>query len=776
MKRFAFRFLFACLAGVVASCGGGGGGGGGSTPARTSYAYITSFNPTSGLAGSSVTIYGSNFSATVAGNTVAFNGVTATVTSASATQVVATVPASATTGLISVATSNGTAYSTNAFTVTTASLPAAPSSVSATAGAGQNSVSWNASSGATSYNIYWSTTSGAGKSGTKIAGVTSPYTHSGLTAGTPYYYVVTAVNSAGESSASSQTSASPKPLAPTGVSAAAGNAQNTISWSAATGATSYNLYWSTTSGAGASGTKIAGATSPYTHAPLSNGTTYYYVVTAVNASGESPASTQVSAMPAVTAPTAPTGVSATAGNLQNTISWSAVSSATSYNLYWSTTTGVTTLNGTQIAGVTSGFAHSGLGAGTPYYYIVTAVNSAGESAASSQVSATPLAALPSVPSNVAAVAGNAQITLSWSAATGASSYNVYRSTTSGAGTGGTKFAGVTSPLTQTGLTNATTYYYVVTAVNSAGESSASAQVGAVPSTPNTWTTAASITNPQAGSASGVINGILYVVGGSPPSGYATTAMQAYDPATNSWTTKASALNSRAGAGSAVINGKLYVVGGCIDSDCRIGTTSAFEVYDPGTNTWSSLPSMPTPRYQPSVAVINGILYVAGGGHACPDSVGQCGSLTVLEAYDPVGNTWTTKASMPSVQAQGAGAAINGIFYSVGGYDWNANYIATVNAYDPTSNTWTAKANMPTARNGLNVYAVNGILYAVGGSNLSGFLGTVEAYDPGTNTWSTKASMPTARYGMGYGVLNGRLYAVSGYGASGFISVTEVYAP
>jgi fibronectin type 3 domain-containing protein len=90
-----------------------------------------------------------------------------------------------------------------------------------------------------------------------------------------------------------------------------------------------------------------------------------------------------------TAPSAPTGVSATAGNGQATISWSAVSGATSYNIYWSKTSGVTKANGTKITGATSPYTHTSLTNGSTYYYIVTAVNSSGESVESAQVSATP---------------------------------------------------------------------------------------------------------------------------------------------------------------------------------------------------------------------------------------------------------------------------------------------------------------------------------------------------------------------------------------------------
>lgn len=86
------------------------------------------------------------------------------------------------------------------------------------------------------------------------------------------------------------------PPTPTGVSASAGNAQATISWSASSGATSYNVKRSTTSG-GPYTTVGSPAASPFTNTGLTNGTTYYYVVSAVNSAGESGNSTQVSATP-----------------------------------------------------------------------------------------------------------------------------------------------------------------------------------------------------------------------------------------------------------------------------------------------------------------------------------------------------------------------------------------------------------------------------------------------------------------------------------------------
>ena len=184
------------------------------------------------------------------------------------------------------------------------------------------------------------------------------------------------------------------PVAPTGLLATPGNQQVTLSWTAVAGATSYNVYWSTTSGVTpSSGTKVAGAASPNAHAGLANGTQYYYVVTAVNTAGESGASSQASAIPATSpAPAAPTGVQATAGDQRVTVAWTSVTAATSYNLYWSTTTGVTPANGTKITGAANPYVHTGRTNGVPTFYVVTAVNANGESTPSGQVTATPSAA------------------------------------------------------------------------------------------------------------------------------------------------------------------------------------------------------------------------------------------------------------------------------------------------------------------------------------------------------------------------------------------------
>jgi fibronectin type 3 domain-containing protein len=228
--------------------------------------------------------------------------------------------------------------------------------------------------------------------GSLIANATSPFIQTGLTNGTTYFYVVAAVNSYGESAASTRVTCTPAHSLPTDITATPGNASVTLDWTSLPGATSYNIYWSAAPGlAPGNGSQMAGVTTaPYTHSPLNNGTTYYYVVTAVFATGESAPSTQVSARPSTKpAPAEPIGVTVTPGNGQVTISWTSVSGATSYNIYWATFTGVTPLNSFLKAGVTNPYTQKGLNNGSNYYYVVTAVNGNGESTASTQVSVAP---------------------------------------------------------------------------------------------------------------------------------------------------------------------------------------------------------------------------------------------------------------------------------------------------------------------------------------------------------------------------------------------------
>ena len=198
---------------------------------------------------------------------------------------------------------------------------------------------------------------------------------------------------------------------------------------------------------------------------------------------------------ATSAPAAPTNLAGGFSNGGMSLSWNASTGAASYNVYRGFTNGNETLYKSGVTGTT--FSDTNLQAGIDYWYKVTAVNAAGESAGSNEIitytpsnfvataSATPLALLsatatpaptpPTAPSNLSGGFSNGGMSLSWNASTGASSYNVYRGFTNGnetlykSGVGGTSFS-------DTSLQAGIDYWYKVTAVNGAGQSGASNEI------------------------------------------------------------------------------------------------------------------------------------------------------------------------------------------------------------------------------------------------------------------------------------------------------------
>ena len=372
----------------------------------------------------------------------------------------------------------------SAATSGTASTPIAPAGLSATPGNLSISLNWSAVYGATSYSVYRSTTSLGEGSTPFLTGVMQPlYVNTGLTSGTPYYYTVTAVNSAGESVQSTEVTATPAPppSAPTGLTINAGTWNTSLTWTATSGAASYYIYRGTSAGGEDTVPYDSSSVAGYTDEFVDDGTTYYYFVTAVSAIGEGAASSEVSATPL----DSPDFVSVTASSSSEIdLSWGAVAGAVTYLMEASPNgfgswVGLATQSGTT-------YAHTGLTVGTEYYYRVTALATNSQSDPSNTGTATTTGSVgaPSVPSGLSVAAGNNGVNLSWTPAYGVTSYKLYRSTTTG-GEGTTPIASSIAhpPYTDNGLTDGTTYYYTIAAVNGAGTSAPSTEVSATPAVP-----------------------------------------------------------------------------------------------------------------------------------------------------------------------------------------------------------------------------------------------------------------------------------------------------
>lgn len=307
------------------------------------------------------------------------------------------------------------------------------------------------------------------------------------------------------------------------VRADAGDGEVTLDWQMVGGATTYNIYYiadptstysSTNKPSSATmkaGTKIQGIISATkTITGLTNGTTYWFAISAVTSSVESDLSIAISATPSTTTiPAAPENVRANAGNAQVTVTWTPVAGVDHYTVYCYTEVGLTIsegivdhipqANSSQIVDSTTidwtvgsnvgSSPNAGLVNGTTYYFFVVSVNATGKTNTSFFESATPSTTPPPfAPVLTSVTAGNAQITVNWnavSASPAVASYNIYIGTakgvtkSSGAKTSITADASPTYSATAS-VTNGTTYYIVVTAVNTNGESAESVEWWATP--------------------------------------------------------------------------------------------------------------------------------------------------------------------------------------------------------------------------------------------------------------------------------------------------------
>jgi fibronectin type 3 domain-containing protein len=280
---------------------------------------------------------------------------------------------------------------------TAASVPGAPTLVSASPGDTSVALGWTppASDGASPIIEYTATASPGGAT-CRSAGTSCTVT--GLTNGTTYSFTVKAVNQLGYGPASNALSAVPRipgdpPSAPQSLATAPNQPEGILlSWStpASIGTspiTGYRIYRGTVSG-GATYLATVGNVLSFVDTGVVNGGRYYYQVSAVNTTGEGPRSGEVSAQRG-TAPSAPRNLSASAKPTGITLKWSAPaanggSAVTSYRVYRGNVSGGEVYLTTVGAGTTS-YTDKSTTKGTRYFYWVTAVNVLGVGPASNEV-------------------------------------------------------------------------------------------------------------------------------------------------------------------------------------------------------------------------------------------------------------------------------------------------------------------------------------------------------------------------------------------------------
>jgi N-acetylneuraminic acid mutarotase len=254
-----------------------------------------------------------------------------------------------------------------------------------------------------------------------------------------------------------------------------------------------------------------------------------------------------------------------------------------------------------------------------------------------------------------------------------------------------------------------------------------------------------------------LGGEIYVIGGFAPGPTATVA--AYNPATDQWRSVADLPEAMHHANGAAANGKLYVAGYYPGINFSTAEPRVLE-FDPQQNAWRERAPMPagTQRATACVAEIGGKIYLFGGARG--------GTVADASAYDPATDSWEELPSMPEPREHCVAGAISGKLYIASGRSNGiGGFQPKTHAYDPASRQYSEKAAIPTPRGGTAGAVLNGKLFVFGGegnaADPTGVFAKIEAYDPASDSWTAFPDMLVPRHGFGAAVIGDRIYLPGG---------------
>ncbi len=245
-----------------------------------------------------------------------------------------------------------------------------------------------------------------------------------------------------------------------------------------------------------------------------------------------------------------------------------------------------------------------------------------------------------------------------------------------------------------------------------------------------------------------------------------------------WNALANSALSKVEAQSAKVNGKLYVLAGFL---AGLKITGATEIYDPVADSWSTGAPMPTPVTHMGAATVGDDIWIVAGFVGNHPGV----ATAKVQIYNTVTNTWRAGPDLPNPRGSGAAVYHNGQLHFFGGLlpdrktDVGEHYVLDVT---DISTGWQAAASLPNPRNHLSGASVGGLVYAIGGQyghdagvDDQKFL---DAYDPATDTWTRKADLPSDRshFEPGTMVHNGKIIIVGGRRGNFFFADITEYDP
>lgn len=444
-----------------------------------------------------------------------------------------------------------------------------PTQVRVVGDPGRNTLHWEAVPGATAYTVHWNTTGSPGANDPSIVltdGETS-YVHVGIRDDETYYYAVSAADGYSDGPLSEAIASLP---APASITAASPYQDGTIelNWAPVAGATGYNVYFSQDPLLSRDTAQvISNVTAPFVHGERPDGTTWYYAVTAVNATAESALSAEIAAQVTVNA---------------GPVLWSRVSPLSTPRFLMAA------------AGLGGSVYSIGGFDGTTLLDTVEVYTPGNDRWQS-------LAPLPAPRRELAAAGLNGKLYAigGWQGSAVAAKLEIYDASTN------TWSVARPMPTARNNLVAAAVNGKIYAIGGWNGSYLDTVEIYDPAS--NTWSTAPAMPTARNAMASVVIGTKIYVIGGW-ASGRALNTMEVFDTETSTWTALAPLPTARNRLTAGVILGKIYAAGGWNGTD----PVNRVDVYDPRSNSWSEGVPMPTARNGLASTVINNRLYALGG--------------------------------------------------------------------------------------------------------------------------------------------------------------------
>lgn len=208
--------------------------------------------------------------------------------------------------------------------------------------------------------------------------------------------------------------------------------------------------------------------------------------------------------------------------------------------------------------------------------------------------------------------------------------------------------------------------------------------------------------------------------------------------------------------------KFYIIGGNPAGAAGTYTTDNFR-YDPVANTWTPMATMPTARGWIKGSLVRGVIYV-NAGH---NNAG--GFINNNEAYTISSNTWATRAAGPQLRlAHEEVVWRDSLLYLLGGYIGSTGS-TIVNVYNPFTNTWAVGTSLPVAFDMGGACMIRDTIYIIGGLNRPSnaaytnvYRGVINPATPTTITWTTQAALPVPNCINGTTALRGKGYMLGGF--------------